>query len=100
MGTLTLAACGNEPTERRDVYASLDACAKDWGRPEKCEATPSQSQSQSSANHGSSNTYLGPRYASRVDTTGKPLTSNNAHRTVSVSRGGFGSSAGVHGSGG
>ena len=95
MGSITLAACGDEAVQQRDVYASLDGCAKDWGRPEKCEAAPSQSPT----NRGSSHVYLGPPYASRVDSAGKPLTSNLAHRTVSVSRGGFGSSAGAHGSG-
>ena len=96
IGTITLASCGDEVAQQRDVYSSLDACAKDWGRTEQCEKAPAEE----TARHGSSYSHLGPRYSSRVDSTGKPLSSNNASRSVSVSRGGFGSSAGLHGGGG
>ena len=116
IGTAALNGCGGEETARRDVYRSQLDCQRDWG------ATPGGCEPVRSGAH--SGYYYGPRYRDdgqhRVGTTSLPRTGSNAigtahlarsdsgHTATSSSsphspgtaRGGFGSSASAHSSGG
>lgn len=90
MGSLSLAACG-ESVQQRDVYATREDCAVDWGEPGKnCEPVRDQ--------HTGAWRYHGPMYSYGE----RPATRNaGASRAVAshVTRGGFGSMAAAHGSG-
>jgi uncharacterized protein YgiB involved in biofilm formation len=106
IGAAALAGCddagdGGPPFARRDTYASLEDCQKDWGRSEQCEPVAG-SVSQSSGTHGSSSSYVryyGPWYGDTSSSTG-PRPGSHAVGSTSVSRGGFGSTASLHSSGG
>ena len=101
IGAAALAGCddgpdGAAPYARRDTYASLDDCKKHWGRPEQCEPVAG------SVSHGSSTgfvRYYGPWYSDASSSTG-PRPGSRATGSVSVARGGFGSTARLHSSGG
>ena len=104
LGATALAAC-NSQDERRDLYANKRDCVQDWGDEAKCEVAPA------SATTGHSRTgtyYLGPGYpgstwhssGSSTGPAGSPRSGSRAVGSHSVSRGGFGSSASAHGSGG
>lgn len=87
IGCIALAGCGRE--EKRPVYKSRQDCLDDWGGNEKdCEPA-----SQKSAHYGY---YYGPRYYGSL-AAGR---GSRAISSMTVSRGGFGSLARFHGSGG
>ena len=87
IGCIALAGCGGGD-EKRHVYKSRQDCLDDWGGNEKdCEQAP-----QRSAHYGY---YYGPRYSGSL-TGGR---GSRALSSMTVSRGGFGSLAGYHGSG-
>ncbi len=109
LGTVTLVGCSQQaaPTAR-DQYASMEDCAADWGRPERCERVQS-------SGHPGGFFFWGPPYAfsgrtnalndarrsanpSFADTTrqGRAIGSS----TTPTSRGGFGSSSHSYSSGG
>jgi hypothetical protein len=101
IGAATLAGCddgpdGGAPFARRDAYASLADCQKDWGRPEECEPVAG------SASHGGGSSgarYYGPWYGAAA-AGGGTRPGSHAMGSVQVTRGGFGSTAGMHSSGG
>ena len=90
IGSLSLAACEQAPTQR-DVYASREDCAVDWGEPGKnCEPVKDH--------RTGAWRYYGPHY----NYGSRPATMNHgASRAIAshVSRGGFGSTAAAHGAG-
>ena len=93
-----LQACGeNKETETRDVYRTRADCQRDWGQDEqKCEPVRSGPHS---------GFFYGPSYGyGRTGTTAvsslAPRSGSNAVSSTTVSRGGFGSSASAHSSGG
>jgi uncharacterized protein YgiB involved in biofilm formation len=93
-----LAGCDDAPDAgaqfaRRDVYASLEDCQKDWGRPEQCDPVPG------SASGGGGIRYYGPWYGDASARSG-PRPGSRAVDSVHVSRGGFGASSSFHSSGG
>jgi uncharacterized protein YgiB involved in biofilm formation len=88
IGSLALAGCDESPTQR-DIYASREDCAADWGqKPTNCEPVR---DARTGMWH-----YYSPGYAygSRPSNF-----SGGTSRAVgtSVSRGGFGSSGHAHG---
>jgi len=94
VGTAALSACDEGPRYvNRDMYASAEDCRKDWGRPDAC-------QEATLGGHGTGTqpirTWYGPSYGSDSGTA----RGSRAIGVSSVSRGGFGSSAGFHSSGG
>jgi uncharacterized protein YgiB involved in biofilm formation len=97
VGVAALAGCDEAPDAgpqyaRRDVYASLDDCQKDWGRPEQCDPVPGSSS-------GGGIRYYGPWYGDTSARTGaRP--GSRAVDSVHVTRGGFGASSSFHSSGG
>lgn len=110
IGTATLVGCGQQAPAARDQYASLEDCAADWGRPERCERV------QSSGRPGGF-MFWGPAYAfnarnnalndARRNATpgfadpsrqGRAIGSSTV--TTPTSRGGFGSSSRSYSSGG
>jgi uncharacterized protein YgiB involved in biofilm formation len=89
---------GNEQPASRDIYRSQADCKRDWGDDEKkCEAV-------SSGPHAGY--FYGPllyglaRSGSGAQTTNLPRQGTNAIASTNVTRGGFGSSASAHSSGG
>jgi len=92
VGAVTLVGCGEE-AEQRDLYASLEDCQKDWGRPEACEPAPRAA--------GTSHTgmWYGPHYAAGPAADGTTARGRHAVGSTRVTRGGFGSSSGLHSSG-
>lgn len=84
---------------QRDVYASMEDCQADWGRPDDCEMVD---EGRSATGR---KVWYGPRYSSRTHTsTGYSTTPRSGSRskgTVSSTptRGGFGASASRHGGG-
>ena len=93
-----LQACGEDKqTETRDVYRTRADCQRDWGQDgEKCEP-------QHSGPH--SGYFYGPSYGyghsgSSTGSTMAPRSGSSAVSSTTVSRGGFGSSASAHSSGG
>ena len=93
IGTLAVAGCGKK--EQRHLYTSKQDCLDDWNSdPKNCEEVSKNSSDYRSNAHY----YYGPWFRS-----GTVLSSgqgSRAIRTMSVSRGGFGSLSHSHGSGG
>jgi len=106
IGSAALSGCGDE-TARRDIYRTSRDCQADWGDVTQC--TP--------ASDSHSGYYYGPYYRdnrrNNAGTTTGPRPGSNAIGTAhvarnassgssssSTSRGGFGSSASSHSSGG
>ena len=103
LGVAALAAC-NDDARQRDLYASKQDCVKDWGDETKCEVAPASSTGGRTGTH-----YWGPSYSrgtyrassgTSVGSVSAPRSGSHAVGTSSVSRGGFGSSASSHSSGG
>ena len=90
-----LHGCGGEENAVRDVYRNQTDCKRDWGDDDrKCERVTSGTHS---------GYYYGPSYGhsgSSTGTTLAPRSGSNAVSSTTVSRGGFGSSASSHSSGG
>ena len=85
---LVVAGCGKK--EERHVYKSKQDCLDDWGNdPKNCEETKPGDKNHS---HGY---FYGPRYSMGRTYAGQ---GSRAIRTVSVSRGGFGSLSSFHSS--
>ena len=86
---------GSDENAMRDVYRTQADCKRDWGDDDKkCER-------QTSGTH--SGYYYGPSYGRSGVSSGSnlaPRSGSNAVSSTSVSRGGFGSSASAHSSGG
>ena len=98
IGAATLSACGDKPeTATRDVYRNQIDCKRDWGDDDrKCERVSSGAHS---------GYYYGPSYghstsSTTTGTTLAPRSGSSAISSTTVSRGGFGSSASLHSSGG
>ena len=99
IGAVALHGCGDDgPTSAtRDVYRNQADCKRDWGDDNtKCERV-------SSGPH--SGYYYGPSYghgyaSGTSGSTLAPRTGSSAMGSTTVSRGGFGSSASAHSSGG
>jgi uncharacterized protein YgiB involved in biofilm formation len=95
IGTAALYGCGEETT-RRDVYRTRADCLNDWGNDaSRCE------QAGFGPHAGY---YYGPPYGRYARTasggTSTPRPGSNAIASTNVPRGGFGSSAAAHSSGG
>jgi uncharacterized protein YgiB involved in biofilm formation len=96
IGSAAVYGCGSDDATR-DIYRTRADCQRDWGDdPNKCEAV-------SSGPH--SGYYYGPFYgygrsSSGAGTTAAPRAGSNAIASTHVTRGGFGSSAAAHSSGG
>lgn len=96
LGTISIAGCDNQPQERQ-VYKSLRDCTEEWGI-QKCDPAD---------NRYPTGHYYGPGYhvgsyggysGGSVGTVSGP--GHTGSRAIgTVSRGGFGSSAGFHGGG-
>ncbi len=98
IGAAALSGCDEAPDTgpqyaRRDVYASLEDCQKDWGRPEQCDPVPG------SASSGTGIRYVGPWYGDTSARSG-PRPGSRAVDSVNVQRGGFGKTASSLSSGG
>ena len=97
IGAAALQACGDDETETRDVYRTRADCQRDWGDDTaKC-------QTVSSGPHAGY--FYGPSYGygrsgASTGSTLAPRSGSHAVGSTSVSRGGFGSSASAHSSGG
>ncbi|MEA3153591.1 MAG: hypothetical protein QOK44_1180 [Betaproteobacteria bacterium] len=100
IGAAALQGCGGkQETATRDVYRSRTDCQRDWGDDEKkCETV-------SSGPHAGY--FYGPSYGYGYGGTGSspgntlaPRPGSNAAASTQVTRGGFGSSASAHSSGG
>ena len=111
IGAAALAACGDNTPEHRDVYASKQDCVQDWGDEKKCEAAPASAGSSTGRSHTGGGYFWGPLYSGSGMRTGSSTTSpsssigsartgSRAIGSSSISRGGFGSSASSHSSGG
>jgi uncharacterized protein YgiB involved in biofilm formation len=111
IGTAALHGCGgnDEETATRDVYRSRADCQRDWGDDEKkCEAVSSGSHAgmfygpllYGLASGMGSRGAVGSNLAPRQGTNAVASTTTTASQSGSVSRGGFGSSASSHSSGG
>ena len=88
---LVAGGCGKK--DERHVYKNKQDCLEDWGNDEKnCEEVKQNDPNYRSYGHGF---FYGPRY-----TMGRtyPGQGSRAVRTVSVSRGGFGSLSSFHSS--
>jgi uncharacterized protein YgiB involved in biofilm formation len=93
IGTLAVAGCGNK--EQRHVYTNKQDCLDDWNNdPKSCEEIPPNNPNYRSNAHY----FFGPMF--RSGTTFSSGQGSRSIRTMSVSRGGFGSLAGFHSSGG
>ena len=109
IGAAALAACSDSPAEHRDVYASKQDCVQDWGEEKKCEAAPASAGSSTGRSHTGGGYFWGPIYSGSSYRTGSNTSSSSigsarsgshAIGSSSISRGGFGSSASSHSSGG
>ena len=109
IGAAALAACSDSPPEHRDVYASKQDCVQDWGEEKKCEAAPASAGSSTGRSHTGGGYFWGPIYSGSSYRTGSNSSSSSigsarsgshAIGSSSISRGGFGSSASSHSSGG
>ncbi|MDB5862660.1 MAG: hypothetical protein JWO70_466 [Betaproteobacteria bacterium] len=108
IGAAALHGCGNkeEETATRDVYKSRADCQRDWGEDDKkCEQATSGSHAGMfygpllyglASGMGGRGTSFAPRPGSNAVASTQTTTSHSS----SVSRGGFGSSASSHSSGG
>jgi hypothetical protein len=94
IGAAAVTDCDTAPDRpmRRDVYATLEDCKKDWGQNELCEQ---RSASSSSTGGGLGPRFYGPSYEDRGGALG-PRPGSRAIDSVPVTRGGFGSSARFH----
>jgi len=93
IGTLAVVGCSKK--EQRHVYTSKQDCLDDWNSdPQKCEEVGKDSQHYRSNAHY----FYGPWFRSGTVLTGSQ--GSRSIRNMSVSRGGFGSLAGFHSSGG
>jgi len=93
IGTLALAACGEK--EQRHVYTNRQDCLDDWNNdPKNCEEVPQDSKDY----RHNARYYYGPHFRSGTVFSGNQ--GSRAIRTMSVSRGGFGSLSHFHSSGG
>jgi uncharacterized protein YgiB involved in biofilm formation len=112
-GVTGLAGCGPDPNTqfRRDVYASIEDCKADWTRDQLCEKAPQASPGTSPGGTYYGGTYYyGPRYLWSRDwdsgsraggATGDAVHSGSrALSSITVERGGFGSSSWFHSAGG
>ena len=112
IGAAALHGCGadEEETATRDVYRSRADCQRDWGEEDKkCEPVTSGQHSgmfygpllyglgSSMAGRGAS---LAPRPGTNAIASTRMSAPRSAGSTSSPSRGGFGSSASSHSSGG
>jgi uncharacterized protein YgiB involved in biofilm formation len=96
IGTAALQACDRDAqTAARDVYRTRSDCQRDWGDDaNKCEY-------QNSGSH--SGFWYGPSYGyGGARSGGSTMPARDGSRAVAttVTRGGFGSSASAHASGG
>ena len=93
IGSLAISGCGQK--EQRHLYTNRQDCLDDWNNdPKSCEEVPATSSDHRSNAHY----YYGPWFRSgTVFSSGQ---GNRSIRTMSVSRGGFGSLGGFHASGG
>jgi uncharacterized protein YgiB involved in biofilm formation len=99
INSASLQGCGrDEQPASRDIYRTHADCKRDWGDDEKkCEAV-------SSGPHAGY--FYGPllyglaRSGSGSQVTNLPRAGTNAIASTNVARGGFGSSASAHSSGG
>jgi uncharacterized protein YgiB involved in biofilm formation len=101
IGAAALSGCDEAPDagpqySRRDVYASLEDCQKDWGRPEQCDPVPG---SASGAGGHTGLRYYGPWYGDTSARSG-PRPGSRAVDSVHVQRRGFGKSASSYSTGG
>jgi uncharacterized protein YgiB involved in biofilm formation len=111
IGTATLHGCGGKDEEAatRDVYRSRADCQRDWGDDaKKCEPVSSGSHAgmfygpllfglaSGMGSRGAAGSSLAPRQGTHAVAS----TTTSASHSGSTSRGGFGSSASSHSSGG
>lgn len=88
---LVAGGCGKK--DERQVYKNKQDCLEDWGNDEKnCEEVKQNDPNYRSYGHGF---FYGPLYSMGRTYPGQ---GSRAIRTVSVSRGGFGSLSGFHSS--
>ena len=107
LGAAALAACANHD-EKRDVYASKQDCIKDWGDETKCETAPAHAGNSTGRTHSGGGFFWGPIYSGSSfrnnsgssSSIGATRSGSHAIGSSSISRGGFGSSASSHSSGG
>ena len=93
IGTLAVTGCGKK--EQRHVYTNRQDCLDDWNNdPKSCEEIPPDNSNYRSNAHY----FFGPTF--RSGTTFSGGQGSRSIRTMSVSRGGFGSLGGFHSSGG
>lgn len=105
LGAAALGACSND-SGRRDLYGSKQDCVKDWGDETKCEVAPASAGT--GRTHSGGGFFWGPMYSGSSYRGGSgsssslspARTGSHALGSSSVSRGGFGSSASSHSSGG
>ncbi len=114
----SLSGCSGEPIPQQDAYRNLNDCVRDWGNAAQCQPVRD--------GRYASSYYYGPSHFGNRHTDGTPKPSPNAMDSVtrpkgtqvssltarsaspgsagssssSVARGGFGSSASAHSSGG
>ena len=113
VGAAALAACSDSGHDQRDLYASKQDCVKDWGDETKCETAPATAGSSTGRSHTGGGYFWGPLYsgssfrsgtgtssAGSSSAIGSARSGSHAIGSSSVSRGGFGSSASSHSSGG
>ena len=97
IGTAALHGCGDDQPQARDIYRTHADCQRDWGDdPKKCEQ-------QRSGTH--SGYFYGPSYGRSYSGTasdGSTIAARKGSSAIgsTVTRGGFGSSASAHSSGG
>jgi uncharacterized protein YgiB involved in biofilm formation len=117
IGSAALSGCGDE-TARRDIYRSSLDCRQDWGDVSECAPVHSgphtgyyYGPSYRDERRNSAGVTTGPRQGSsaigtahlaRNDTrhTSSPASSTHGAGSANTSRGGFGSTASSHSSGG
>ena len=88
----TMVGCNSEK-ERRDVYASKEACLSDWGNePADCTPTAATSNTRTGGGYFGPGSYFGRSYR-HVDGETGPR-SSRAISSAIVGRGGVGSSPG------
>lgn len=93
IGTFVVSGCGSK--EQRHIYNSRQDCLDDWNSdPKNCEEVPRNSPDYRSSAHY----FYGPWFRGGTVLSGSQ--GSRAIRTMSVSRGGFGSLSHFHGSGG
>lgn len=93
IGTFAVAGCGKK--EQRHVYTNRQDCLDDWNNdPKSCEEIPPNNSNYRSNAHY----FFGPTFRSGTIFNGGQ--GSRSIRTMSVSRGGFGSLGGFHSSGG